>query len=122
MLKLTKGSGYNIVCPDKSKLNFITTRRQLSEWLKVENYYLSREPQYTGQNKIICEKFLKFNIEDYKFFCFNGVPKFLKVDFGRFTDHHANYYDLDWNLLNIDERCCPKDANTKLKSQFSLVN
>lgn len=43
------------------------------------------------------------DIKDYKFFCFNGEPKFLKVDFGRFTDHHANYYDIDWNLLPFGE-------------------
>jgi hypothetical protein len=42
-------------------------------------------------------------IKDYKFFCFNGEPKFFKVDFGRFVEHHANYYDLNWNLLDIGE-------------------
>jgi hypothetical protein len=42
-------------------------------------------------------------IKDYKFFCFNGEPKFLKVDFGRFVEHHANYYDLHWNLLPFGE-------------------
>jgi len=42
-------------------------------------------------------------INDYKFFCFNGEPRFLKVDFGRFIEHHANYYDLEWNLLPFGE-------------------
>ena len=31
-------------------------------------------------------------LQDYKFFCFNGKVKFFKVDFGRFVEHHANYY------------------------------
>ena len=32
-------------------------------------------------------------LHDYKFFCFNGKVRFFKIDFGRFSDHHANYYD-----------------------------
>lgn len=43
------------------------------------------------------------SIKDYKFFCFAGEPKFFKVDFGRFIEHHANYYDLNWNLLPFGE-------------------
>lgn len=48
-------------------------------------------------------------IKDYKFFCFEGEPKFLKVDFDRFIDHHANYYDMDWNLLPFGEAELPPD-------------
>ena len=30
--------------------------------------------------------------------------KFFKVDFGRFVEHHANYYDTDGNLLPFGEK------------------
>lgn len=43
-------------------------------------------------------------LKDYKFFCFNGKVKFFKVDFGRFVEHHANYYDTDGNLLPFGEK------------------
>lgn len=43
------------------------------------------------------------DLRDYKFFCFNGIVKFFKIDFGRFTDHHANYYDTDGRLLPFGE-------------------
>lgn len=109
VLKLTKGSGYNIICRDKGALDIEATRRKLKGWLKVDNYYLSREPQYKGQNKVICERMLEFNITDYKFFCFDGVPHMFKIDVDRFTDHHANWYDIDWNLLDLSEGCCPRD-------------
>jgi len=33
---------------------------------------------------------------DYKFFCFNGQPKYIAVDFDRFTYHTQFFYDLDW--------------------------
>lgn len=43
------------------------------------------------------------DLKDYKFFCFNGIVKCMKIDFGRFIDHHANYYDADFNLLPFGE-------------------
>lgn len=43
------------------------------------------------------------DLRDYKFFCFNGYVKFFKIDYGRFTDHHANYYDRYGSLLPFGE-------------------
>jgi hypothetical protein len=58
------------------------------------------------------------DLKDYKFFCFNGEPKFFKVDFGRFVEHHANYYDLNWNLLNIGETgLLPVPEHVELKPE-----
>lgn len=114
-LKLTKGSGYNIICRNKNEIDGHRTIRQIKDWLKVENYYLSRERQYIGPNKVICEKLLKYNIKDYKFFCFNGEPKFLKVDFDRFNNHRANFYNINWEFLDIDEMCCRRDPNVHIE-------
>lgn len=81
---------------------------------------MSREPQYRGRNRIYCEQMLEYNITDYKFFCFSGEPFMLKIDVDRFTGHRANYYDLSGNLLDVDERCYPRnpDINVQLPAQF----
>lgn len=63
---------------------------------------------YTYLNKIVQ---INDDLNDYKFFCFNGEPRFFKVDFGRFIEHHANYYDLDWNLLPYGEVGLAPDPN-----------
>lgn len=44
------------------------------------------------------------DLNDYKFFCFNGNVKFFKVDFGRFVEHHANYYSPEGTLLEFGEK------------------
>jgi len=49
------------------------------------------------------------DIMDYKFFCLNGVCKCMKVDFDRFIEHRANYYDIQGNLLDLGETICPPD-------------
>lgn len=50
-------------------------------------------------------------LKDYKFFCFNEKVKFFKVDFGRFVEHHANYYDTDGNMLHFGENSFEPDPS-----------
>lgn len=54
-------------------------------------------------------------LRDYKFFCFNGKVKCFKVDFDRFVNHRANYYDLDCGLLPFGEASYPPNPTKKLK-------
>lgn len=58
-------------------------------------------------NNIATSTFVSDSIQDYRVFCFDDEPRFLKVDFDRFVDHHANYYDLGWNLLPFGEADLP---------------
>ena len=56
----------------------------------------------------------KGELKDYKFFCFNGKVKCFKVDFDRFTEHRANYYDANCNLLPFGEVMCPPKPEKEL--------
>lgn len=56
----------------------------------------------------------RLGIRDYKFFCFGGNVKFFKIDFNRFIEHKANYYDVEGNLLPFGEEYCPPDYNKVL--------
>lgn len=54
-------------------------------------------------------------LRDYKFFCFNGKAKCFKVDFDRFKNHRANYYDAETKqLLRFGEEVCPPDFNRQI--------
>ena len=70
---------------------------------------------YDIKPRIIAEKILKEpsgdDIRDYKFFCFNGIVKFFKVDFDRFSQHGANYYDAFGNIMDFGEMYCLPDYN-----------
>lgn len=66
-------------------------------------FWFGREWVYKNiQPRIICEAFLEsldgFGLLDYKFFCFNGEPKLVQVDYDRFTNHTRNMYNIDWEL------------------------
>ena len=114
VLKVNWGSGQNIICSDKSAANLREYKKQLRSWLKPlsNHYYFSLESSYKDiKPKIICEKFLGSEINDYKIMCFNGEPQFLWVDVGRFTQHQRNVYDLNWEQIDASINY-PKSPNT----------
>lgn len=100
VLKTNHGSGWNIICTDKSNLNIMSTIKKLNQWLSWNSFYLSREYQYKNIKPcVLCEQLLGFNIADYKIFCFKGIPKFIQVDINRFTKHERAYFDTNWQIL-----------------------
>lgn len=105
VLKVTHGSGQNVICMDKSKLDWKKTCDDLKTFLALNHYYHGREWPYKNiPPRIVCEKYLEEDGDlpkDYKFFCFNGEPKVIQVDTGRFQEHQRNMYDTDWNPLNF---------------------
>lgn len=113
VLKASNGGGGNgiVICRQKSKLNKEEAIKKLNYNLKSDFYHSNLEwPYKNAKPQIIAEEFLDDgtgDLKDYKLFCFNGIMKFCKVDFGRFVEHHANYYDREWNLLPFGEVVCP---------------
>lgn len=105
VLKLNTGSGYNLIITDKESTNIKRTNEIINKWLKEDYYKIKKEPQYKNiEKKILCEKYIadkEGKLQDYKFYCFDGKIEFVEVDFDRFKDHRMNFYDLNWNLLNI---------------------
>src|SRR5690606_24106491 len=53
----------------------------------------------------ICERYIETtdgkDLKDYKIHCFHGEPKLIQVDYERFTEHTRNFYDLEWNLVEL---------------------
>ena len=108
VMKLNHGSGYNLIIKDLQKENTDKINKQLEKWLKEDYYKIKKEYQYKNvKKKIICEKLIQDasgDLLDYKFFFFYYKTEFVKVDFERFKEHKVNFYDKNWNLLNIKEK------------------
>lgn len=121
VLKCNHNSGLGMcICKNKNNLNPKKVQRELKKGLK-QNYFLTgREWPYKNvKRRIIAEKFMSekngADLKDYKFFCFNGKVKFFKIDFDRFLDHRANYFNLNMEQLPFGEQVCPPDYNKKLE-------
>ena len=95
--------------------------KELNKVLKTNYYWIGRETPYRYvKPKVFAEQLIENDaigeLRDYKFFCFNGEPKVFKIDFDRFDDHKANYFDIEGNLLPFGEVNPPpvQDVNLEI--------
>lgn len=105
VIKNTNGSGYNYICKNKQKININELKIILNQWLKSDFYEIYREAQYKNcKNRILIEEYLEDKngmLNDYKFFCFRGKVKMIQVDIDRFGEQKRNFYDCEWNILQL---------------------
>ncbi|MFD1294335.1 ATP-grasp fold amidoligase family protein [Lutibacter holmesii] len=105
VIKAVHSSSHNLICEDKSALNLISCRKRFKKWLGTNQYYRTgQEWAYKDvKPKIIAEKFIeqegRSSLIDYKFYCFNGVAKFVEVHLDRSQNHKRGFYDLTFNKL-----------------------
>ncbi len=102
VLKCNHDQGSVILVQDKNKLDRAITIKTLNRKLKHNAYFGTREYPYKNiKPKVFAEKYLGKDIIDYKFYCFDGEPKFLYCGQGLTEDHSLkiDFFDLEWNLM-----------------------
>lgn len=106
VIKGTHGSGFNIISKNKSEMNWEKEFKKMRRWLRTKYYLQNREYVYKDiKPRIIIEKFIETKNDapliDYKFFCFNGEPKALFICKNRGLNTTFDFYDINWNYLDI---------------------
>lgn len=99
VIKPSHDSGSVIVCKDKPTIDVQAVKRAMNGHLRSNYYYVGREWPYKNvKPRIIIEKMLADKIVDYKFYVFNGVPKYLYLGQGLVSDHSLRiaFYDMNW--------------------------
>ncbi len=128
VLKTTHGGGGDgvVIIKDKNTIDKNAISQKLRSALKQDIAYYSCEWPYKNvPRRIIAEDYIEpalgaSDLRDYKFFCFNGKVQFLKVDIGRFTNHHANYYNRDFQLLPFGEALFMPDREADISKPEEL--
>lgn len=123
VLKCTYGSGANIICTNKDKLDIKKAKYILKKGLKIG--FLNKTAEFHGDkstNKIICEKYidtLQGEVPiDYKVYCFNGKPKIVLAVKDRFKGLKKMFYDTEWNCL--EQYANPKVCNGNIEKPENL--
>ena len=106
VLKCNHDCGSVVVCRDKASLDKKRVKKSLKKHQKYNYYSGLREWPYKNiERKIFAEQYIESedgsSIVDYKFFCFNGEPKFLYVSEGM-DDHRTarmSFFDLNGKKL-----------------------
>ena len=105
VLKCTHDSASVILHCSNESFDKDAAIKSLNQHLSRDLYWYSREYAYKGvPPRIICEAFLDDNgnpPSDYKFLCFGGEPKYVIVDMDRFSNHHRDCYDMNWEKQDL---------------------
>ncbi len=101
-LKTNLGSSWNVIVKDKAKLDMFKTRMKFFLWTHLNFAYTTGyQLQYVPiKPRILAEEYMENedgSLRDYKVLTFGGKAHYIWVDTGRYTEHHRNFYDTDWN-------------------------
>lgn len=126
VIKTTHDCGGVVICKDKNKFDKNEARRKINKHINRNYYYAWREWPYKNvKPRIICEKYIydksKNGLNDYKFFCFDGNVKLVQVNMDRNRDHTINFYDIDWNLIDLSTSYRNK-LDTPIEKPFNFEN
>lgn len=101
----TNHSGGNtgvIICRDKSTFDKKKAIEKLSRSLRCDVYHDLREWPYKNiEKKVFAEEFIEvspdmISLPDFKWYCFNGEPKYCQVIQDRTTKETIDFFDTNW--------------------------
>lgn len=106
VLKTTHGGGGGgvVICKDKSTFNLKEAKKKIETSMRGDIYKGLREWPYKNvPRRIIAEKYMSpskkpvpKDLPDYKFYCFDGEPKYCQVIRDRHTKETIDFYDMEW--------------------------
>lgn len=113
VLKCNHDSGSTKIIHDKNALTEEDKKemgKRFNARLKENFFYAGREYPCKNIKKhyILAEQLMEDNdhpgksVDDYKFFCFDGVPKIMFIATDRATDCRFDFFDMDFNHLDIE--------------------
>jgi len=103
VLKTNHGSGYNIIVHNKSELNIEKAKRQLNDWLQIDYSKVGAEFHYTFiKRKVFAEEYIGKSLNNYKFMCYNGIPRFIYIAKTENGQKYRNFFDINWNPLDFN--------------------
>lgn len=107
VLKCNHDCGGSIICKGKSDFDFDRALARIKKSFRRNYYRAAREWPYKNVKPLIfaepflCDSADKGNLIDYKFFCFDGVPKVMYVSCDRSGTPNTTFYDMDRKRLPI---------------------
>lgn len=142
VLKAAHGYNFNLIVKDKSELNQFQARLKFKKWMNRNQYYRGGlEWAYkNAPARIIAEKYLpeieQNEASDFKFYCFNGKPRYVEIIVQiNGVDFRCNY-DLQWKKAPFFRKDVPyfegeaarpetfeemKEVANKLAANFPFV-
>ena len=122
------GGGLNVlICKDKNTLDIHEAQKKLAA-KKIKTRTGGREWAYYGLEKgivveelLVNEKNPEAGVNDYKIFCYNGKAEYVIVDADRYIGHKRNFYDIQWNRLEVTSDCPACDREIEKPENYEKM-
>ena len=114
VMKCTHDSGSLIICRDKNSFNVKAAKKKITMALKKNFFFVGREWPYKDvKPRIIVEEYMEdideqkkgnIGLNDYKFYCFNGEPKFLYLsqNLENHSEASITFITMDWKKESFE--------------------
>ena len=122
VIKCTHDSASYSICKDRNTFDFDAAISKIKRRINKNFFWNGREWPYKNvKPRIIAEKYMEDSngdsLTDYKFFCFNGEPKFMYISQETVNDC-ADYYDMDFNQIDLQlNRTIPASGIERTKPE-----
>lgn len=133
VLKTTQGGGSVgvVVCKDKATFDKQKAISKLNQSLMQDIYkYYKEWPYKNVRKRIFAEQYVEplpnvQDLPDYKWYCFNGEPKFCQVIQDRHTKETIDFFDTNWihqDFIGMNSKAvhavslppCPADLDSQI--------
>lgn len=126
VLKCTHDSGSVIICRDKSTFDLKAARERLAYCLSRDtSSYFCEWAYHDVPRRIIAEPLLvdgdNAELMDYKFFCFDGVPRIMYMSRDHAENATTDFFDMEFNHLPIRMLAPPSDVLPEKPEQFEKL-
>lgn len=134
VIKTNHDQGGVFICTDRNSFDWERVRTEISRRLRINKYYEFREHQYKNiRPGILAETFVVGpgggNVQEIKFYCFHGVPRFVQIVHDRFENRKETFYDVDWKRMPfrgpaalIEHEIDPPSSYDQLLRQSAILS
>ena len=105
VLKVNHDSGGVVICRDKAGFDLDAAKKKLRTHFSNNGYWYGREWPYKDIRPCVLAEELLLDdasdqadrdLPDYKFYCFDGEPKYCQVICDRRQHETIDFFDMDW--------------------------
>lgn len=101
-------------------------KHKLEKALRSNGYWFGREWPYKNVKPcIIAEQYMVddsgVELNDYKFYCFNGKPMYCQVISDRFKGETIDFYDMDWKRMEFTGNQIPSKPHAEREHEKPIT-
>lgn len=118
-------SGNLGICKNKESFDVDKMIADLTKQFEKGYFWTGRDKQYRDiKKRVFAEQFLddgrKGELQDYKFWCFNGSPKIMYMT-NKGEEIFENFYDMDFNPIMVDHSYPRRQPEYEKPAEFELM-